>query len=316
VQYDHESGTILIVNSNATWAAPLLNRNHVIGVAAGLAEVDPDAAERIVNVFSLHLDNIKNSGGGEGFLPPFLTLENSLLFSPHAVKRMMPERNLLYSILRTNQEKFNNVVSRNLEPALLADATECLSALPCVEVRHHVDWKRGEIDLLAYHEGSNTALQIRAKAAVPHQGARMVQQIESLTLEAAKQIRSFLALSADEKDRICSSALGRTVDRVTWCSGVLARTCLGTEKAWIGISEYVPLNPVLLRAALNKMARVGEFSFAKIDAVVSEELDNLRAAAVIGWQNKRFSLFSETIELPLLDLNYGVISAFRDRALG
>src|SRR5262249_50918403 len=79
------------------WAAPLLNRNHIIGVAAGVSGVEPSAAERIVDRFTVDLDNLDGSGAGEGFYPPFLRLENALLFSPHAVKRTMPERNLLYS---------------------------------------------------------------------------------------------------------------------------------------------------------------------------------------------------------------------------
>ena len=296
------------------WAAPLLNRNHIIGLAAGVAAVDLDVAERIVNIFSLDFNNLEKSGGGEGFFPPFLILDNFLLFSPHAVKRMMPERNLLYSTLRTNRQRFDDIVSRHLEPALLADTAARLSAVPGVEVRQNVVWDRGEIDLLAYHGESNTAFQVQAKAAVPPQGARMVGQIESRTLEAAAQVRRFLDLRDEEKDRVCSSALGRTVSAVTWRSGVLVRTCLGTEKAWSGIRGYVPLNPVLLRTALKRLKGVGEFSFAGIDTVVSEELDALRAAAVVSWENKSFRLFGKTIELPLLDLNYGAISAFRDRA--
>ena len=35
------------------WASPLLNRNHIIGVAAGLSGVEPDTAERIVDIFTI-----------------------------------------------------------------------------------------------------------------------------------------------------------------------------------------------------------------------------------------------------------------------
>ncbi|MCP4932729.1 MAG: hypothetical protein GY927_00665 [bacterium] len=44
------------------WASPLLNRNHLIGVTAGVAGVDPSVAERIVNVFTLDLDQLDKSG--------------------------------------------------------------------------------------------------------------------------------------------------------------------------------------------------------------------------------------------------------------
>lgn len=297
------------------WAAPLLNRNHIIGMAAGLTDVDPDAAESIVDLFTLDLGNIDGSGAGEGFFPPFLRLGDALLFSPHAVKRTMPERNLLYTMVRTDKKRFDNVVSSHLEPALLEEAARFLSALPGVEVTKNVNWEKGEIDLLAYHEASNSAFQLQAKAGVPPQGARMVAHVESRTLEATKQIRRFLDLSSDERDAICSSAIGREVSGVVWSSGILVRACLGTEKAWTGIAGIVPLNPVLLRAAVNKIAESSAFTFAKLGGVVDDELARLRARSVLGWENKSFTLFGEKIELPLLDLDHAAIGAFRDDAV-
>lgn len=297
------------------WASPLLDRNHIIGMAAGLSGMQPDTAERIVDFFTIDLDNLDGSGAGEGFFPPFLRLGDALLFSPHAVKRMMPERNLLYKTVRTDKKKFDNVISSHLEPALLEDAARFLATLPGVEVVKNFNWEKGELDLLAYHEASNSAFQVQCKAGVPPQGARMVAQVESRTLEAAKQIRRFLDLSGDERDTICSSAIGRKVSGVVWSSGVLVRTCLGTEKAWNGIGGYVPLNPVLLRSAVKKIAEHAEFTFANIGSVVEEDLAHLRASAVLGWENKSFLLFGEKIELPLLNLDYSAIQTFRNDAL-
>jgi Holliday junction resolvase-like predicted endonuclease len=134
-------------------------------------------------------------------------------------------------MVRTDKKTFNNVVSSHLEPALVEEAAKLLSELAGVEVRKNVNWDKGEIDLLAYHEASNTAFQLQAKAGVPPQGARMVAQVESRTLEAAEQVNRFLSLSGDEKDEICSSAIGRTLSGVSWSSGILVRTCLGTEKS-------------------------------------------------------------------------------------
>lgn len=297
------------------WVAPLLSRNHIIGVAAGLSAVELSAAESIVNIFSIDPDNVDGSGAGEGFFPPFLRLQDALLFSPHAVKRTMPERNLLYTMVRTDKKTFDNVVSSHLEPALIEDAAELLSELPGVEVRKNVNWDKGEIDLLAYHYASNSAFQLQAKAGVPPQGARMVAQVESRTLEAAKQIERFLDLSGDEKDEICSSAIGRKLSGVSWSSGILVRTCLGTEKAWTGIKGFVPLNPVLLRAAIRRMSEEGKFTFMNLGEVAEAELASFRATAVLGWENKSFALFGEKIDLPLLNLNYPAVSGFRLRVL-
>ncbi|MBY5798422.1 hypothetical protein [Rhizobium leguminosarum] len=296
------------------WAAPLLQRNHVIGVAAGVSGVDPSVAEKIVDLFTIVTRDLKNSGGGDGFFPPFFRMGSYLLFSPHAVKFMMPERNLLYRMLRTDQRTFDNVVSRGLEPSLLQDAVKCFSDMPDVDVRPEVHWRNGEIDLLVYHAPSNTALQIQAKAAVPPQGARMLAQIESRSLEAAKQLKRFLDLSEKERDEICSAAIGKKVEGVSWSSAVMTRTCLGTEKAWTGINGYVPLNPVLLKAAVKRMVH-GEAPLSEIGTIVGDELNGLRANAVRGWQDKSFTLFGQTIEMPLLDLDYEAIAEFRKAAL-
>jgi len=298
------------------WASPLLKRNHIIGLAAGLSGVKPDTTERITDVFTIDLDNLEGTAAGEDFFPPFLRLGDALLFSPHAVKRTMPERNLLYTMVRTDKKKFDSVVSRHLEPALLEDTVKILATLPGVEVTKNVNWENGELDILAYHEASNSAFQVQAKAGVPPQGARMVAQVESRTLEATKQIRRFLNLSSDGRDAICSSAIGRKVSGVVWSSGVLVRTCLGTEKAWTGIAGCIPLNPVLLRAAVRRIAESGEFNFGKFGVVVNNELERLRKAAIVGWENKSFNLFEERIEIPLLELNYAAIREFQKHATG
>lgn len=293
------------------WASPLLSRNHIIGLAAGLSSVEPSVAERIVDLFTIDPGSVDCSGAGEGFFPPFLRLGDALLFSPHAVKRMMPERNLLYIMVRTDKKAFDNVVSRHLEPALIEEAAKLLSELPGVEVSKNVNWDKGEIDLLAYHEASNSAFQLQAKAGVPPQGARMVAQVESRTLEAAEQTQRFLSLSGDEKDKICSSAIGRKLAGITWSSGILVRTCLGTEKAWTGIKGFVPLNPVLLRAAVKRMSEGGTFSFTNLGEVAELELANFRAIAILGWENKSFALFGQKVGLPLLNLNCTAVSDYR-----
>lgn len=297
------------------WAAPLLKRNHVLGVSASVAGVDRDTVERICSVFTLDLDRLDSTGGGENFFPPFLRLDDSLLFSPYAIKRMMPERNLLYSLLRTDQRKFDEALSHHLEPALLSDAAETLSRLPGVEIRRNIQWKFGEIDLMVLHAKSKSALQIQAKAAIPPQGARMIAQIENRTEEAVKQIKRFLQLGETQRDAVFSQAFGFDLTGISWTSGVLARSCLGTEKAWKSIEEFVPLNPILLKKAVNRMLAKVDFSLDDLARVVDGLLDDLKSAAVIDWKQKSFSVFGAEIMLPLLDLNYAVIAEFRNSAM-
>lgn len=293
------------------WVAPCLSRAHIIGTAAALADVSVETTEGIIEFFTINPGVIESSGVGEGFFPPFLRLGDSLLFSPHGVKRLMPERNLLYRMVRTDKTTFDNVVSSWLEPALITEAAQILSSIPGIHLKENVNWGNGEIDLLAFHEPSNSALQIQAKAGVPPQGARMVAQVESRTLEAASQLQRFLHLNDDHKDEICSSAIGSKLTGIFWASGILVRTCLGTEKAWAGIGDFVPLNPMLLRIAVERMLRENAFSFENIGLFVREELARFQAIASRGWQKKSLHLFGKEIALPLLDLDSAAILEYR-----
>ncbi|MGC8733150.1 MAG: hypothetical protein ACP5RC_12970, partial [Halothiobacillaceae bacterium] len=74
------------------------------------------------------------------------------------------------------------------------------------------------------------------------------------------------------------------------------------------------LNPVLLRSAIRNLSEPTDFTFASIGKLVETCLASLRAVAVRGWSDKSFDLFGEKIELPLLDLDYAEIAAFRDAA--
>ena len=86
------------------------------------------------------------------------------------------------------------------------------------------------------------------------------------------------------------------------------------EKAWDTLNDCVPLNLVLLRSAISRLSKATDFTFESVNEAVEVELSNLRAAAVLGWEKKSFTLFGEKIELPLLSLDYTEIAAFRNGA--
>ena len=57
------------------------------------------------------------------------------------------------------------------------------------------------------------------------------------------------------------------------------------------------------------------FALDDIAGVVAGLLDDLRISAVVDWNQKSFSVFGESIMLPLLDLNYAAIAEFRNSAM-
>ena len=297
------------------WIAPLLNRDHIMDIVVVLTEAKKETVSQVLDLFIINLDALEHAAAGEGFFPPFLKLGDAVLFSPRAVKITLLERNLLYSLNKLDKDRFNKLVSSHLEPSLLEDARKILLKLEGVQVFKNVKWAKGEIDILAYHEASNSAFQVQAKASIPPHGLRMVQHIESRTLEAAEQINRFLALSNDDKDDILSSATKCRVIGANWTSGVLVQTCFGTQKAWNSISEMDPLNPLMLRAVVKRGLRESMFSFSNLDEFVKQELASLRETAVLEKNVESIDLFGRKIELPRLDLDYEPIREFQKNAL-
>ena len=172
---------------------------------------------------------------GDGFLPPFICLGNSLLFSPYTVKTMMPERNLLYVSNKRDREIFDREISPHMEPNLINQAAEIFERIPGVEVKRNVNWSAGEIDLLVRQKSHNVAMQVQAKATLAPQGARMTRQVESQALNGIDQLNRFSDLSEEDRNRVCAVAFGGEVVALEWVSGLLVRAGLGTERAWSAV---------------------------------------------------------------------------------
>jgi hypothetical protein len=118
---------------------------------------------------------------------------------------MIHERNLLYVVNKRQRKHFDNIVSQHLEPVLIDEAITEFSRVPNWLVRRNVRWSNGEVDLLVFDPGSNTALQIQAKAAISAQNARMTRQLEEHTLRAITQIEKLKELSSGELDDLLST---------------------------------------------------------------------------------------------------------------
>jgi hypothetical protein len=295
------------------WLAPLLNSNFVLGTAAGLGNVDVRSLEKIAPFFTMDAKHF--SQAGEGFLPPLFQIDNALLFSPHALRAMLPERNLLYALNKLDGDRFDRLVSEHLEPALLDEAAAILGAVPGFQVARNVIWDAGEIDLLVVQPEARVALQIQAKAALPPQGARMTRQIESHTLKAIDQIKAFEAKPAEFRDALCARAIGSEVIPMKWHGAVLSRSCLGTEKAWSRLGPIAALNPVLLRGAIHRLIGTPGATLAELRKTAQTVLDEVVATTMPSWGTERISVFGKTIEIPSLEIDEKRMAELRHRMI-
>jgi hypothetical protein len=172
------------------------------------------------------------------------------------------------------------------------------------KVKKNVDWQHGEIDILVYSSSTNTALQIQAKAPIPPQGARMTRQVESNTLKAINQLKSFDRQRTETKDRLLKNVFGLEVSNARWASAVLVSSSFGTSRAWSGMSGIAALNPQLLTLVMEEIARDGNLDLVEIPAKAARILDGLIGRSCRGWSQQTIEVFGTSISFPVLELDY------------
>lgn len=296
------------------WLAPLLRRDFVYGTIEQLAEVPSDRVAEILRYFEQ--DPFEEGGvSGEGYLAPLNTYGDSVLISPRAMHQMTPERNILYALNKLDRRRFDELVSAELEPSLLVHAKQLIDRIPGVEVRANVHWRDGEIDLLAFCQASNSAIQIQAKAAIPASGARMTRQLETNTRAAVQQLQGFENLAAGEKDGVIQAAFGVRANELSWASGVLSRSSFGSVPAWEAIGQRAAMNLPLLNLVTQELAAEPDADLATVPERATRILGEIANEGALGWEDQPLDVFGTTIIIPLLRLDNGAISRRRAAVL-
>jgi len=293
------------------WTAPLLSKNFILGTTQALAGIDAKVLDLVMDYFTMDAEQGDFQNAGDGYLPPFIALGSSFIFSPYALKTMLPERNLLYVINKRNRTRFDELISAHLEPALLEEAARLIAQIPGVEVAKNVKWTGGEIDILVFQSSSKVAMHVQAKAALPPQGARMTRRIEDQTLKAVDQLKRFDAKSAKFRNELCARTFGKEIVPLSWVSGILSRSSLGTAKAWSAVEGIAILNPLLLTGAVSRIMADSKLSLADLPNITQTLVREITNRAVKGWTNNRINIFGTEVEVPLLDLDYEQITKIR-----
>jgi hypothetical protein len=283
------------------WVVPLLRANFVVGIVQSVSSVSFDHVDSILSYFLEEPLDRRRDVSGDGYLAPIVRLGSSLLFSPRALLTMLAERNLLYVLNKTDRVHFDELVSDQLEPALLGHAEKALGQIAGLRVRRNVVWEGGEIDLLVYDPASNTALQVQAKAPIPPQGARMTRQVESNTLRAVEQLENFEGQPPSAKDGLLARSFSLSCKDVRWASAVLTRSSFGTSRAWSAIMGKAALNLPLLRQSLRDLEHDGAVDMTRLPEAAARILSGVIQASSNGWTNEKIGT---SIEFPNLDLDY------------
>jgi hypothetical protein len=290
----------------------VLDREYIVKYVAALAGIDKSAVSAVISAFSNRINDADFGGAGDGYLPPFIEVDSTLLFNPYPVRLMLHERNLLYVLNKRNREKFDQVASPALEPQLLLEAEAILQKLPGVLTAKNVVWREGklegEVDLLVFEPACRAGIQIQAKAALPPQGARMTYQIENHTRKAVSQLSLFQGLPTAVRDRISSGAFGTDVSVSAWTSVALSRSGFGAAGGWKALKDVLPMNIQLLTRTVQRLINTPGATLERFEETARTIWADFCKKCIIGWDTEEINILGTALQLPLLKLNYNEIN--------
>jgi len=280
------------------WNTPILTKAFVYSCLIRTTALPKSKIETVLSYFVLDAAAGDFDNAGDGYFPPLILFQDSILFNPHVVRLMTHERNLLYVTNKRHRDHFNNIVSRHLKPKLLYDALTEFSRVPNWLVKRNVRWGRGKIDLLAFDPRSNAVLQLQAKAAIPAQNARMTRQLEDHALRAITQLQKLEQLGNTGLSRLCSRVFQRRMTNPSLISGILSRSGLGTWRSWSTLGGVIPLNVPLLRETLKVMAQEPTSPLTMFPQTAMNLLNSWSHRVVRGWQQPKIELMGKSIHFP------------------
>lgn len=293
------------------WIAVYLKKNFVDGTLIAIAQLSPGVYDGLLDVFGCRFPAIPRHAG-DGFFPPIVRFPDAHLFNPDTVRSMLAARNIAYAVNRSDPAKFSKTVSADLEPSLIAAAMKAFEKIPGVEIVTNFEWKRGEIDVLLYRATENAAVHIQAKGALPAQGARMVQAVETRIIEGLDQLQRLREADPEERDSVVSAALKRDVHGVSIREALLCRAGMGTAKTWRRMGGVAPLNPPLLNAVAARYAREPSLKLTEFADVAAATLDGLVSVAFEGWEYAVLEFADLRVSIPLMRLDLKRL--YRERA--
>jgi hypothetical protein len=293
------------------WVSVNWRADYLVGVLVKLSRLEAARVEDVLNIYTLDLrpDSKCTAHAGDGFLPPLVRLADSFIFNGDLIRLFMLARNLLFVLNRVDRRRFDKLVSQEMEPQLIEQAEAVLARLPGIEIVRNHDWNDGEIDLLVYSPTENIALHVQVKAAIPPQGARMVQAIESRAREGLKQLARFGELEATRRDEVLSDALGHDVRDVAVMDVLLSRTSFGTSALWRDAGAVAFVNLLLLAeivAGADAKAPLADF-----DVRASTRLDEIVSLAKPKWVEREIDLDVVKLRLPILEYEFEALARSR-----
>lgn len=311
------------------WALPTVPTSEVIAWLETLTELDAWKVKRLVGAFCEPHDAAGWSGRTgqpvDGFFPPFWEVTKNgvhyLLLSPWHMQSTVMRYSLLSRYARVEPTAFHELVSRALEPTLLRTTVPIWERLDGVVVATNCHWssdgQRGEIDALVFQESTNTVIQVQAKASLAAISSRMVARMEDTVAKGIKQLNDVRNLPRNHRDSVLTKALGVPVRDPHLVDVLMTTGGIGSAAAWSSLGHVIPLNPVLLNAAVGSVLAAADTSLGAVAEHAKVLLDGLVAGADPSWCEETVVLGlasnarSMSVTFPALSLDQTEVAQFR-----
>jgi hypothetical protein len=310
-----------VANSeHVEWRSVNWISDFFLALLGSISAISQEKIDCLIPLFSIDFreDAPPQTHAADGYFPPIARIEDSFVFNPSLLQRFLPARNILYAINKLDSHRFDNIVSKYMEPELLSSSIKFLSRIDGCVIQQNVNWKHGgasgEMDILVYSPAENVALHVQAKAAIAPQGARMTRALEARIEEGIVQLDRFRQLDQTVIDSIVGNRFGQAIKNVRIVDVMLTRSSCGTARVWERLSNIVVANVGLLASAF-RQAKVQNrpIMLSSFHGAIIGEIARIKQAIKPEWIRGNLSVFGAVISVPILD--YHESRLYRERSM-
>lgn len=242
-----------------------------LGWAMHTSKLDKSTFDKILSYYIEIVSNgtkenfIANSFCGDGYFPPLILLNESIIYSPLSLRYFLNFNNILYSINKKNRPLFDQNISPHLEPTLINQIAYLFSFYQNVETKKNVNYSESEIDLVVLSKSEETCLFFQAKTTIAPDSARTVARVQDRIIEAKTQIEKFEALGLSDKLSVINNEFGTDFKNLKFINLIVVRSSAGSEKGWSINKQFKISNYSLLSKVLCEKINKSNFHIGKLD---------------------------------------------------
>lgn len=304
----------LVPHKAAEFISICLPETELIDKLTNLSQNPRQNVCNFLEAFIFDQASSKNFRGGEGFTPPFVRIELSIVFSPDFIQRFLHPRNAIHHLIKSDKKKFDVVISRDLEPTLVQLITDEFVGINGLEIVCSVKFKGGELDILIVDSVTGDVVVAEVKAPLPPQGSRATERLADRMREGLDQLRGFQSLSQQQRLVIVNSRVKHKLSSAKFHYMIVGRACFGAPEVWMPNSPATPATLPLIRLAAASLRNSALSVAGELTNQVSFLTRKILKEVKWNWSSGKMTLFGQTVITPQCLFDGDVVTDWRTRA--